>query len=136
MAAESHVTSFMDQIKDFWNSFDLKTMSAKIGGSSAQAVEAIIFFALSFAAGLVFKKYLKIIFISSVIAALLVAALHYNSMVTIDWSALKGFFGFTPEVDVQTIAKIMALNLIDWVKLNILATVTVVIGFLLGYRLG
>lgn len=136
MAVESHVASFMDQIKSFWNSFDLKAVSEKIGGSSAQAVEAIIFFGLSFAAGLVFKKYLKIIFVSSIIAALLVFALHYNNMVTIDWSALKGLFGFTPEVEVQTIAKTIGMNLIDWVKLNVLATVTVVIGFLLGYRLG
>ncbi len=136
MAVETQVASFMDQIKNFWNSFDLKAISAKIGGSSAQAVEAIIFFGLSFAAGLVFKKYLKIIFISSIIAALLVFALHYNNMVTIDWSALKGLFGFTPEVEVQTIAKTMGMNLIEWVKLNILPTVTIVIGFLLGYRLG
>lgn len=137
MATEVVVsTSFMDKIRGFWNSFDIKELSSKIGGSSAQAVEAVLYFGLSFVIGFFFKKYFKILFISLVVAGFLVFALHYNNMLTIDWTAIKAFGGFGPEADIHIIVKSLGMQLVDWVKNNVLAAVAAAIGFLLGYMLG
>lgn len=138
MAVETATTtsSCMDYIKGFWNAFDLKALSSRIGGSSAQAVEAVVYFGVSFLIGFLFKKYFKIIFISLVVAGLLVFVLHHNNMLTIDWAAIKACGGFGPEADMHTIVKSFGMQLVDWIKENVLVAIASAVGFLLGYTLG
>lgn len=138
MAAEPIAvnTTLMDHIKNFWNTFDLKALSEKIGGSSAQAVEAVIYFGISFGIGFLFKKFFRVIFISLIVTGLLVFILSYNNMLTIDWNAIKAFGGFTPEADFHVIVKSLGGQLVDWIKVNVIAAVAAAVGFLLGYMLG
>ncbi len=136
MEATPVSSSFMDQIRTFWSSLDLKVISERIGGSSAQAVEAVIYFGISFFFGFLFKRFFRFIFISLVLTGLMVFALSYNNFISIDWVAMKAFIGFTPDVDFTTIVRLFGSQLIDWVRENVVVAVASAVGFLLGYILG
>ncbi len=132
MAASEYVNAGLDSVKKFWQEFDIKKWSEQIGGSSAEAVEAAIYFCLSFAVGFLFKKYFKFIFACLFTALILIIILDYGQFLTIDWNAIKAFFGIGAATDVNTVLN----QFFDWIKNHILLFIAIVVGFLVGYKLG
>ncbi len=124
--------SIVQKVKDFWNSLDLEQWSEKIGGTSGEAIQAAIYFGLSFAIGFLFKKYFKFCFLCLIITVVSIKALEYNGFITIDMEAIKTALGMAGEGNVNTL-----LNAgIEWIKGHLLVFVSSFVGFLVGYKLG
>lgn len=130
-------SSAMENIKAFWTDFDLKTWAESVGGSSAQAIQAAVYFGLSFAIGFLFKKYFKFLFMTFLVSFFVIAFLHYNKLgVTIDFKAIKTMLGLGNSAPAMSDINILASMFFDWVKSNVLLSVSSVVGFFVGYKLG
>ncbi len=132
MEIAEYVNMVFENIKKLWNQFDVKKIAESIGGSSAEAVEAAIYFCLSFGTGFFFKKYFKIICICLVFSLISIKALEYAKFLTVDWVALKAFIGISSGDDFNVITN----RCFDWIKDHLLLFISMAIGFLVGYKLG
>ena len=132
MPVSEYANSVVNGARSFWQELDIKKWSERIGGSSAEAVEAAIYFCLSFGVGFLFKKYFKYIFLSFILAIVLVKVMEYSHLLIIDWSAVKGLFGVQEGADFNSIVN----SCFDWIKEHLLIFIAVTVGFLVGYKLG
>ncbi len=119
-------------VKNFFTGFDLKQWAEKIGGSSAEAIEAAVYFGLCFAIGFLFKKYFKLIFVCLVVSAFVVLGLDYLKMIVIDWPAIKASLGISAGMDLNS----MVTHFFDWIKAHLLLFIASIVGFFVGYKLG
>ncbi len=132
MSVADYANSMVSNIKKFWSELDIKGWAEKIGGSSAEAVEAAIYFGLSFGVGFLFKKYFKQVFICLVVALFMIKIMEYANFLVIDWAAIKTFFGMTGVSDFNALTN----RGFDWIKNHLLLFIATTVGFLVGYRLG
>lgn len=132
MAIAEYITAFFESVKKFWQELDIKKWAEQIGGSSAEAVEAAIYFGLSFSVGFLFKKYFKIFFICLTVTFFMIKALEYGAFLTINWQAIKAFFGISGTTDFNTFLN----HCFDWIKEHLLLFIASTVGFLVGYKLG
>ena len=100
-----------EKVKEFWTMFDLKKWSEQIGGSSSEAIEAAVYFCLSFGIGFLFKKYFKFLFFSLICAVIMIKVLEYNHFLTIDWTAIKDFLGIGGSVDATNLLTVALIGL-------------------------
>jgi len=130
------LTSTMDKVKSAWNEFDLNKWSNDVGGSSpvAEAIQAGIYFCISFGIGYILKKHFKTIILSLLLSALIIKGMEYNKLLEIDWNAIKNIFGVS--ADKQDFITPMVNKGIEWIKANVIVSVASLIGFLLGCKLG
>ncbi|MBM3893151.1 hypothetical protein FJ365_01980 [Candidatus Dependentiae bacterium] len=128
----SGASGMIDTVKQFFTNFDLKQWAEKIGGSSAEAIQAAVYFGLCFAIGFLFKKHFKHIFMCLVFSAFVVLGLDYLGMIMIDWPAIKAALGISAGVDLN----ILVTRFFDWVKEQLLLFIASVVGFFVGYKLG
>ena len=68
MSLSHSINTVFETMKTYWNKIDLKKWSQEIGGSSAEAVHAAMYFVLAFGLGFVLKKYFKYLISGLVIA--------------------------------------------------------------------
>lgn len=134
MAVSHYIDTFTGGAKKFWHDFDIKKLSERIGGSSAEAVEAAIYFVLSFVVGFLFKKYFKFIFVCCIVSVLLIKGFEYTDYLTINWDAVKASIGLGGEQ--ATDFNAVMNNVLDWFKNHLLLAIASIIGFLVGYKLG
>ena len=132
MELTSNFQSFVDWIKELWNKVNIKEWAESVGGSSAEAVQAAIYFGVGFAVGFLFKKYFKFLFATLFIAVVFILLLEYNKVLDIDWQALNVLVGFEPTADVGVVLN----STFDWIKANLIVFVSSAVGFLIGYKLG
>ena len=132
MSFSTTINSAFDMFKTYWQKIDLKKWSQDIGGSSAEAIHAALYFLLAFGLGFLLKKYCKYLISGIVIALIAIKFLEYNKILTIDWQAVKAMTGVSSTADLNAFANAG----IVWVKANIFLFGASVIGVLLGYRLG
>jgi uncharacterized membrane protein (Fun14 family) len=131
----SSVSSVVDKVKDKWEHFDLQQWATDIGGSSAEAVQAAVYFGLSLAIGFLFKKYFKFVFACLIVSALMIKVLEMNHLLEIDWTAIKtmiGMNGGAPSGDFNATLN----HFFDWIKNHLLLFISTSVGFLVGYKLG
>lgn len=135
MSVSSTFNTAFESLRKFWLQFDLKKWAESIGGSSAQAIQAAVYFSLSFAIGFLFKKYFRFLFVCLVVSGFIVLLLHYNKLVVIDMKAIKamvGLSGGAPSGDMNAIVN----RFFDWVRDNMLFFISSMVGFVIGYKLG
>ena len=132
MAIADTFNSFVQAVKDFWKDFDLKRLSEKIGGTSAEAIQAAMYFGIFFGIGFVLKKYFKFLFGALIVMVVMVKVMEYNQLITVNWTALQTLVGMGQTGDFNSLMNAS----ISWIKQNILVFVASVIGFLIGYKLG
>ncbi len=118
-----------DSVKEWWGSIDLEKW---FGASSADAIQVAIYFVSFFAIGFLFKKYLKLIFFSILIAILLVKGLEYYKVLDIDWERFNFLVGLEPTETLGGVAG----KCVEWIKINIVVAVSSLLGFFVGYKLG
>ncbi len=131
MQNTNSAATYADSIKSFFTSVDIKKWSESIGGSSAEAIEAAIYCLLSMGVGFIFKKYFKLIFTCLVISLIMIKVMEYSAFLTIDWNAIKSFFGITQGTDINMLSN----KALDWIKAHMLISIASGIGFLIGYKL-
>ncbi len=130
--AQGMFSSFVGWIKEIWDKINIKEWAESIGGSSAEAVQAAIYFGVGFAVGFLFKKYFRFVFFVLLASIFIVLLLQYNKILDIDWEAFNVFMGFEPAADIGA----MLNFLFDWIKTNLIISVASAFGFLIGYKLG
>lgn len=133
MSIDSTVHSILNNIKKFWQEFDLKKWSEEIGGSSSQAVQAAVYFGLSFAIGFLFKKYFKFMFMCMVVSVFIILTLHYNNLVIIETAKIKALLGLG---DTGGDMSVTINRFFDWIRDNLLLFIASIVGFFVGYKLG
>lgn len=132
MDINQNFNSIVGWIKEIWNKINIKQWAESIGGSSAQAVEAVIYFGIGFAFGFLFKKHIKTIIFSVLLSVFWIWFLQYNKILLIDRQALNVFLGFQPSADINIIFN----SIFEWVKINIISVISGLVGFLVGCKLG
>ena len=123
--------SFVGKIKLWWQEFNLQALSEKVGGSSAEAIQAAVYFGIAFVTGFLFKKYAKFLVIVLCLMAVAMTLMEYNNFISVHWDAIRSFFGIEAPFDMNMLIK----NSFAWVKQHILLTVAAALGFLVGYKL-
>ena len=131
MAVGEQVGAWFDVAKKWWSDFSIKSWSERVGGSSAEAIEAGIYFLISFIVGFLFKRYSNYILFSILVTVLVLLGLEYSKFITIDWIALKKIVGMSADGD----AKSFFDQSVEFVKNHLLVTVASTVGFLIGYKL-
>lgn len=126
------VSPYVEAFKRYWDEFDLRLWAEEIGGKSAEAIMAAVYFGLFFSIGFLAKKYFKFAFWLCVATFLAIKVMEYNMLVSIDWDAVRLFIGIDQATDMQ----VMLNNLFTWIKDNVLLFIACAVGFLLGYKLG
>lgn len=107
---------------------------AKINLSKDRILDVLIYGGIGFLSGFLFKKFSRY-----VIVVLLtlggIFALNYLGIIQIfvDWDKMNSFLGIQ-QVAVPN-GNMFSL-LFEWVKVNVLITISFVVGFLLGMKLG
>lgn len=132
MAVAEYFSAFAENVKSFWQGLDMKKWAESIGGSSAEAVMAAVFFGLSLAIGFLFKKYFKFVFVCLLVSAFIIKSLEVAQLLTIDWTAVQTLLGMKSATDFNTLLNIWFM----WIRNNLLLFISSVVGFLVGYKLG
>ncbi len=130
------LTSTMDKVKSAWDGFDLQKWSTEVGGSPTvgDAIQAGIYFCVSFGIGYILKRHFKTIILSILLSAIIIKGMEYHRLIEIDWNATKELFGITP--DKSDFITPTINSAIEWIKNNIIVSVASFVGFLLGCKLG
>lgn len=134
MLDNATLTTTADKVKTFWSEFDIKEWSQNVGGSYSEAIQAAIYFSVSFAVGFILKRHFKFIFGCLIVSFLLIKGMEYYKLLEIDWVAVKDLFGITPD-KTDIISPIMNVS-VNWIKANLVAAISILVGFLIGYKLG
>jgi len=124
--------SFIEWLQGLWDSIDIKGWAESVGGTSAEAIHAAVYFGGGFAIGFLFKKYFKLLFFFLLGFILITLLLEYNNIITIDYARFNVWLGFEPTADIGSILNAT----FDWIKENLLVFISSVVGFLIGYKLG
>jgi uncharacterized membrane protein (Fun14 family) len=134
MAVTGVVGSYLDTAKGFWNNFSLQKWAESIGGSSAEAVIAAVYFSVSFLLGFIFKKYFKILFVCVILTIISIKMLEYRDFLIIDWNAIETWLGWGKGEPISL--NVLFDTFFDWLKDHLLVAISSAIGFLVGYKLG
>ena len=126
------VNTAVESSKKWWDSINLRKWAESIGGNSAEAIEAAIYFGLFFAIGFLCKKYFKVLLVCIVFSVFAMLALEYLKFVVIDWPAIKTACGISTGIDINA----MTTRCFDWIKAHMLLFIASTVGFLIGYKLG
>ncbi len=126
------VTSVFGWLKTLWDRIDIKEWAQSIGGGSAEAVEAAIYFGSGFAIGFLFKKYFKFMLWVLIASFVFIKILEYNMVLEIDWDGVTSLLGFDSAADFSAIVN----DIFSWIKTNWLIFISATAGFLIGYKLG
>lgn len=130
MSAQSKtnsVTGWFEQIKVKFN-----TWYKNLDTSTYKIIEAIAYLCVGFFAGFFVKKFAKEVILCLVILFFSLFLLDHFHLITIDWNKIREFTGISPA---DTIGELLK-NYYAWLKLNIVLVISVVVGFLIGYKLG
>lgn len=130
--ASTGLEGIVETVKGHWYNFNLKEWTQKIGGNSAMALEAAVYFVGSFFFGLLFKKYFKYVLLSIVITGGILLFMQHTNMIVMNHENMRVFFGLDPQTDANTLINMF----VEWVKNNVLLAVAVLVGFILGFKLG
>jgi hypothetical protein len=128
------LTTTADKVKGFWNEFDMKKWSQDVGGNYSEAVQAVIYFGVSFGAGFIIKRHFKLIFGCLALSLILIKGMEYYKLLEIDYTAIKDLFGIS--ADKKDFITPLVMQTTDWIKANLIASIAALIGFLIGYKLG
>ena len=132
MAMPESVTNADESGKKMVGGFDLRKWAEQIGGNSAEAIEAAVYFGLYFGIGFLCKKYFQLLLVCGIFAAFSILALEYLKFLTLDWVSIKSSLGISAGMDFNAIIT----HCFDWIKAHMLLFIASTVGFLVGYKLG
>lgn len=97
-------------------------------------VETLIYFGAGCAFGFLAKRYLKHVIIALILLVVLIKGMEWANigMTTINWDRVKELTGLSPSDSVSSVSSIF----IAWVQSHIRQSIAVVVGVLVGAKLG
>lgn len=126
---QSSFSAFFESACQCWKSFDLRKWAESMGGSSAEAVMAVVYFGLSLGVGFLFKKYFRYIFVCCLFTFFAIKGLEYIKIISVDWRVVRYIMNMVTGGNFFNM-------LFAWIKLHLLLFVATTVGFLVGYKLG
>ncbi len=121
--------SFLDDLKNL----DFKSMVEKIKGFELDWTEVGISFSIGILSGFLFKRYLKSFVALVICGVILLGLLEHYGIIMLDWSRVHALTGVEPTQEA-------ALNFLEhcwlWVQVNKVPSVSCVLGFIVGVKLG
>lgn len=124
--------SAMTNIKDGWNTMMSEEWLRSVGLENPEIGHSVVCFLAGFTSGFLLKKYLKLLLVGTIIALLMLKGFEWYRIITIDWATLNTTLGFQPTDTVE----IMIAAWYGWLKAHMLISSAIVVGFLIGYKLG
>lgn len=104
-----------------------------VGLSVSKLARGLVFFGGAFVIGFCFKRYFKILFGCIFFTTMLYLVLHYNNLISIDWSSIKELLGMSMEQEgLRNIFGVVW----GWMKSNLFLSIATGLGFFLGYTIG
>ena len=123
------ISSFTDDFKNL----DFRSMVEKVKGLELDWTEVGISFSIGILSGVLFKRYLKSFVALVVCGVILLGLLEHYGIIMLDWSRVHTLTGVEPTQEA-------ALNFVEncwlWVQVNRVPSISCLLGFFLGVRLG
>lgn len=127
----SHVAveaqSFVDKIKEF---FQFDKLMQSFDFSTSHLIKIGSYATVGFLIGFFFKKYGRSLLIVVGVFALFLYALSYLSVVTIHWEQARHLVGLAPQDSFETLLQAVW----DAVQRQVASAVSLLIGFVIGYK--
>lgn len=121
-AAQGWFDTIKSKIEEFIGQFEL---------SWEQLTQLGIALAAGITLGFLVKRYGRQTIFFLIFFAGLLFGLEYLNVITIQWTNLKDLVGLAPAETVEGVAR----GYFDWAQKNVVAVVTGLIGFLIGYKI-
>lgn len=100
--------------------------------SSHDLMQLIAFFVIGFCAGFLLKKYVRYFFIITILFVLIVLIFNRFEIILINWTHVRQLTGIDSSMTLQQCFEQLALIVRD----NLLLTISTLVGFMLGFRIG
>ncbi len=112
--------------------FSLEQLSKRFNLSFNNLVEIAAYLSIGFISGFLIKKYGRYVVCIVLVTGACIWGLAYLKVITIDLMKAKAILGISETQTVESLWNIYGI----WIKEHILAAVSIVIGFVIGYRVG
>lgn len=125
----NETTGWVDSMKSSLSNFITSMTESK-----AVIAETLAYFAAGFAVGFLAKRYLRQLFIVIVVSIIVIKGLEYAGVgtVALNWSRVKELTGVSTTDTLGAVAQAY----LAWLQMHIRQTVAVVVGFLVGTKVG
>jgi hypothetical protein len=117
---ETGKQSWMNSIQEYFSDYRTWLTDIVIMGGAALIT------------GVLLKNFGRYILGGILVAVITVLALNYSGLIAITFADILAKIGFT---GVTSPAE-FATALLDWMKLHIVGTISIIVGFVLGWKLG
>lgn len=119
----SWIDSLKNKLNDFFESFDFSYENLK---------KIAICAAVGFGVGFVIKRYGALLFFASVITIFALYGLNYIDFIALNVDKIKLYFGFAHKATILDVINIYWA----WVKNHIPLSLSFIVGFFAGYKMG
>ena len=123
------LSSFMQDLKNL----DFRSMVEKVKGYEFDWTEIGISFSIGILSGFLFKRYLKSFVALVICGVILLGLLEHYGIIMLDWSKVHDLTGVEPTQEA-------ALNFLEhcwlWIQINKVPSISCVLGFFVGVKLG
>lgn len=108
------------------------SLRSKFSGYPDYLVDGVIFGVVGLIAGFLFKNFGRLFVIGVVATVIVLAAMSYGHLVSFNFGTIQSFFGITPRESIIDIVKDYATMITQ----NVPATLALIAGFFVGWKLG
>ena len=121
----------LDNVKD---RVDWTGIKSKFDFSQSQLIEMATYFGIGFFSGFLFKKYAKYLIVSIIVLVLALKYFNAFDFLTINWENIYSYLGL--DSSISDFGGHLYNIVATWVKSNVAASVSLSVGFLVGYKVG
>ena len=122
----------VESIKGFFARIGVDEWFAKMNIDSTEVVRGGLTLFGGMFLGVLSKKYFKIMFVTTVVTVAVIKGLEYQNLLTLDYTGFKNFIGVDQAITLNSLAG----DIFGWIKGNLVAAVCLVIGLLIGLKIG
>ena len=112
--------------------FSWAWIKEKVDLSQTQLVQVATYFGIGFFSGFLFKKYSRYFIISSILVVLLLKYFEHIGVITFHWEKAQTLLAVHDTNFLEQLFNIC----VNFVKTNVMVSVSLAIGFLIGYKVG
>ncbi len=124
------------QIQGWWDTlretFSFEQLKERFNLSFNTLVEIVAYLGIGFIGGFLIKKYGRYVVCVVLVTGVCIWGLVYLKIITVDWVEAKAVLGISQTQTVESLWNIYSI----WIKEHILAAASIILGFVIGYRVG
>lgn len=122
------------QITPWWESLEryFEQSIQKLGVTLQDIVQIVAFLGIGFFIGFLLKKYLRYFFILTITMIVFFIVFDRFGIILVNWSHVQQLTGIDPQSTIQQCGERMLFLVTE----NVILTISGLIGFIIGYRVG